>query len=288
MIQEPLPAQSEALVCVSCGAKMKGKFCHKCGEKRIVPEKDYNLFSFIQETVEHYIKFDTKVLRTIQQFFLQPGGLTAAWIEGRRKTYMKPLNLFLTVAVIVHFFLPNSNIYFDMVDEIRSGYASGNRLQNTFGFDAAGVVHTQMKKRGISEAQFYELAFKTCYENSKFYLFVIAPFWAFPIWLFFYRQYRYYLPHLIFAVHSFAFFMIFDLLFLKVMTVIFQAHSIGGWQYFPLFIGYGLYLCLAMRRVYGRMGIVPSVLRFAGMLFSVIVCIVLYRQLVTVFTLMWM
>jgi hypothetical protein len=282
MSNSPIP-QAQNL-CISCSTPLEGTYCHHCGEKRIEPEKDYNIFHYVRETLEQFLNFDAKVLRSYGLFISQPGQLTKAWIEGLRKPYIKPLSLFLTVAVGVHFFLPTTNVYFELLDEIREGYATGNRLQNIVGYDMSTAIQEKSKKLGISEAQFYTLAFKTCWENSKLFLIAITPFWALFLWGLHYRQHRYYLPHLIFAMHSFAFFMAIDLLFLLTMNNLLHFESIDDWWFLPLFIGYGIYLWLSLRKVYGKSGIAVQFMRFLGSLLALIVCIILYRQLVTILT----
>lgn len=111
---ESNPTPSGGVFGVSCKSPTQGAYCHQCGEKRIDPQHDFNMFYFFRETLEQYLNFDGKVLRSFKQFFIQPGSLTLAWMQGRRKAYMKPLILFLTVAVAVHFFLPTTNVYFEI------------------------------------------------------------------------------------------------------------------------------------------------------------------------------
>ena len=132
MSNSPFPQAPN--LCISCSKPLEGTYCHHCGEKRIEPEKDYNIFHYVRETLEQFLNFDAKVLRSYGLFISQPGQLTKAWIEGLRKPYIKPLSLFLTVAVGVHFFLPTTNVYFELLDEIREGYATGNPLQNIVGY----------------------------------------------------------------------------------------------------------------------------------------------------------
>jgi len=81
-----------------------------------------------------------------------------------------------------------------------------------------------------------------------------------------------------------AFFMAIDLLFLLTMNNLLHFESIDDWWFLPLFMGYGIYLWLSLRKVYGKSGIVVQFMRFLGSLFSLIACIILYRQMVTILT----
>ena len=282
------PTPSGDVFCVSCQTPLKGGYCHHCGEKQIDPQHDFNLFYFLRETLEQYLNFDAKVLRSFKQFFIQPGGLTLAWIQGHRKAYMRPLTLFLTVAVAVHFFLPTTNVYFELLDELISGYNNGNRLQNVLGYNMAQAIQLKSQALNLTPAEFYTLAFKKCWENSKLYLIVSPPFWALFIWGFYYVQHRFYLPHLIFALHGFAFFMAIDLLFLLIMSDLLKFDSIDDLWFLPLFIGYGVYLWKSLQKVYGNISWSWQTLKFLGALISLIFSIILYRQIITVLTVVGM
>lgn len=72
------PTPSGDVFCVSCQTPIQGAYCHQCGEKRIDPQHDFNLFYFLRETLEQYLNFDAKVLRSLKLFFIQPGGLFSA------------------------------------------------------------------------------------------------------------------------------------------------------------------------------------------------------------------
>jgi hypothetical protein len=274
--------------CVSCDNPLAGQYCHYCGEKRIVPEQDFNLFSFLRETIGDFLNFDTKVIRSYLVFFFRPGQLTLAWIQGQRKPYMKPLTLFLSVAVAVHFFLPTTNVYFELIDALREGYDQKQPWQNLLNYDIGSAIAQKSHERGISQAEFYTLAFKVCWEKSKLFLISIPPFWALCIWGLYYSKNRYYLPHLVFALHGFALFMAIDLFFLLIMSDLLKFDSINDLWFLPLFVGYGVYLWLALRRVYGKMGYLAQSLRFFCVLLALIGCIVIYRQLITIFTVMSM
>ncbi len=282
------PTPSGDVFCVSCQTPIQGAYCHQCGEKQIDPKHDFNLFYFLRETLEQYLNFDAKVLRSLKLFFIQPGGLTLAWIQGQRKAYMKPLTLFLTVAVAVHFFLPTTNVYFELLDELVSGYNNGNRLQNVLGYNMTQAIQQKSQALNITPSAFYTLAFKNCWENSKLFLIAIPPFWAFFIWGLYYAQNRYYLPHLIFALHGFGFFMALDLLFLLIMSDLLKFEAIDDLWFLPLFIGYGVYLWRSLRKVYGNISWPLQALKFLGTLISLIFSIILYRQIITVLTVVGM
>jgi hypothetical protein len=56
---------------------------------------------FLAEFIGHYVAIEGKLWRTLGQLLLRPGGLTKAYMAGRRVYYMQPLRLFLTLSVIL-------------------------------------------------------------------------------------------------------------------------------------------------------------------------------------------
>jgi len=56
---------------------------------------------FVAEFIGHYVAIEGKLWRTLGQLLLRPGGLTKAYMAGRRVNYMQPLRLFLTLSVIL-------------------------------------------------------------------------------------------------------------------------------------------------------------------------------------------
>ncbi len=79
-------------------------------------------------------------------------------------------------------------------------------------------------------------------------MFILLPIFALVLKLLYIRQGRYYAEHFVFLLHAHSFlFLIFT-----AMLLIGQAGLLGGWVELGLFIWIGVYLLLAMRRVYGQ------------------------------------
>lgn len=60
---------------------------------------------FVAEFIGHYVALEGKLWRTLGQLLLRPGGLTRAYMAGKRVNYVQPLRLFLTLSVILFAFL---------------------------------------------------------------------------------------------------------------------------------------------------------------------------------------
>lgn len=60
-------------------------------------------FHFVGDFFANYFSFDSRIGRSIQPFFLQPGALTNRFNEGKRMSYVHPLRLYLIVSVFFFF-----------------------------------------------------------------------------------------------------------------------------------------------------------------------------------------
>ncbi len=272
------PAAPET--CTSCGAKLKGDYCRKCGEKKIVPERDFRLAKFLHQTLWHFIHFDSKLLRTGGLLFSKPGFLTAEWTAGRRVAYMKPLQLFVVAGVLFYFFLPTTTAYFTSDRDLCNGYQARNFVLNTFHYDcgkafAAKALLLQVDAETLSSRITAEAS-----QKSKTWLFLIIPFWGAMIYLFFKRNLPWLVPHLIFALHGLTFYILLDLS-LHAFFSIWGFANLGKYILLLLLPIFSIYQGLAVRRFYGSSWPI-TILKTAGIVAGFIALILLYRQIITI------
>jgi len=99
MVQEqPDGAQGH---CQNCQARLHGPYCHHCGQpaKPVVRFFGALVLEFLQET----ISLDSRAMRTLIALLARPGFLTNAYLSGRRKRFVPPLRLFLFASVVCIF-----------------------------------------------------------------------------------------------------------------------------------------------------------------------------------------
>ncbi len=84
----------EPNVCVTCGERLQGRYCHACGEKRPA-EGDRTVRHFVGDVLGSALSIDGTFWRTFRLLVFRPGALTAEHIAGRRRPYLTPLRLFL-------------------------------------------------------------------------------------------------------------------------------------------------------------------------------------------------
>ncbi|MFL6256985.1 MAG: DUF3667 domain-containing protein [Pyrinomonadaceae bacterium] len=94
---------SAAAPCPECETVLVGDYCHGCGEKR--PEaRDLTVRHFFTEAAQELTSVEhSKLFHTIWALLLRPGFLTNEWVAGRRKRYLKPLNLCLGILALGFF-----------------------------------------------------------------------------------------------------------------------------------------------------------------------------------------
>lgn len=76
-------------------------FCGRCGqEARLHPP---TLHEFAHEFVSHYVALEGALWRSLGWLLVAPGRLTREYLAGRRRRYVLPLRLYLTLSLV--FFL---------------------------------------------------------------------------------------------------------------------------------------------------------------------------------------
>lgn len=89
--------------CLNCGAELKGKYCHACGQEAI--GKVPSIWKFIMVYINHTFVWDPRFFRTLKLLVLKPGQLTNDYFEGKHHSQEHPikLNMFLLFVFITMF-----------------------------------------------------------------------------------------------------------------------------------------------------------------------------------------
>ena len=89
-----------ASACRNCGAATGGRFCPECGQETAPHPPTAG--EFLHEFIGHYIALEGALWLTLRTL-LRPGVLTLEYFAGRKRRYVLPLRLYLTVSLV--FFL---------------------------------------------------------------------------------------------------------------------------------------------------------------------------------------
>jgi hypothetical protein len=250
--------------CLNCGesfgnrGERRRRFCPECGQETTV--RAPTLGEFAQQFGGAYFATEGALWRSLKLLLSKPGALTAQYLAGRRKHYVLPLRLYLTISLLVLLLVrlvgsgsvevqvgdtaeiakENSNIVIDLGGG-RAGMRDGvffcenlptwvcKRIQRRIDIDPRKMLGEveSMKDRFLG--------------NLGGAMFVLLP--CFALWLkLAYRNRRLrYTEHLVFALHVHAYWFL-ALLF-----------TLPGWG--PLtalaLLTVPVYTLMAMKRVYG-------------------------------------
>jgi hypothetical protein len=100
----PAPPAADAAppACLNCGTAFgadRPRFCPACGQGTNV--KPPTLMEFAQQFGGAYLSTEGALWRSLKLLVLRPGELTRQYLAGRRKHYVLPLRLYLTISVVV-------------------------------------------------------------------------------------------------------------------------------------------------------------------------------------------
>jgi hypothetical protein len=271
MAESPADAEPVSAACLNCGQALpapRPKFCPACGqETHIRPPR---LSEFLQQFGGAYFATEGALWRTLKLLLIKPGELTRQYLAGRRKHYVLPLRLYLTVSLIVLLLVRMlASVNIDGPEGVKFDAGEATNATLNIGVGSAGLkdgvffctdlptwLCKRIQKRIDLKPEALASAMQQLGErfvaNLGAALFVVLP--SFALWLklvYWNRRLRY-TEHLVFALHLHTFW------FLMIGLVL----TPWGWLSFLAMLAVPVYAWLAMGRVYGgRRG--PRLLRAA-------------------------
>jgi hypothetical protein len=239
--------------CPNCGNPRAEAYCPECGQRQ--GPAVVSMRALAREFVEDQLSLDAALPRTLRALFLRPGLLSREYVAGRGRRHIPPVRVYLLASVM--FFLvvaiAGGASFVSLTDNAAPGPAEAEAEPEVEGSEP--LVNFQMDTRGMNEAfaarwaelqaehpddpeaALAELVFRYASTTA----FLLVPVFAVLLMLFHLRSGRYYVEHLIFALHQHAF-------AFAVGTVVVFAETAG-----PLVLLWLLvYTFLAMRRFYGQ------------------------------------
>ena len=256
----PEPDPTLPLNCLNCGQPLsdpRPHFCPACGQETRL--RSPTLLAFAQQFGGAYLATEGALWRTLKLLLLKPGELTRLYLAGRRKHYVLPLRLYLTISVITLLLMRAvSNLDITVTESaklpdkhdrsltIGLGGASAGLRDGVFFCEGLPAVLCRRLQRRIDIAP-NAVAGEARQFNDRLLgnfggaMFVLLP--SFALWLklvYLNRRLRY-TEHLVFALHVHAFW------FLALALVLLD------WQWLTLAACVALpwHTLAAMRRVYG-------------------------------------
>ncbi|NCP11432.1 MAG: DUF3667 domain-containing protein, partial [Sphingomonadales bacterium] len=85
-------ADIEHGLCLNCGTRLAGDYCHGCGQSAHIHR---SLGAFFHDLLHGVLHFEGKTWRTLPLLAWRPGELTRRYIHGERARFVSPMALFL-------------------------------------------------------------------------------------------------------------------------------------------------------------------------------------------------
>ena len=245
----------EAPVCLNCGEELLGDYCWRCGQE--VVDLRRPLRQIASDFFDDVLDLDTRLLRSIRPLLLRPGWLTREYLAGRRAPYAPPLRLFLLATLLfvgLTALLPaRGNVEVAVVQDVSKApppQRGGTRilLPKRLPWGGDSVLAQRLNRASEKAKANPQEYMRAVVANMPRVFFLLLPLFALLVKLFYWRQDRFYVDHLIFALHFHAF---------AFVTLTLNSIVIRLWDPLstPLMIllwgWFFSYLAIALRRVYG-------------------------------------
>jgi hypothetical protein len=254
------PSSAHASTCLNCGTLLEQHYCPACGQAAIAP--DPTLGEFLHEMAQEFLRWDGKLFTTFRLLVTRPGELTREYLAGRRVGYLSPLRLYLTCSVL-YFFLralaPDPPVVVQTGGGVKT-QVGGIVLEEQEEGQTLAILD-RMARTGsspferafgqrVGNALRHRVEFAAAMrENTPRMMFVLVPLFAALAALVFRNRRMRYPKHLTFALHAHAF--LFLALIPTLVPRLTRNGAVSTLAVAACFLGIGLYLVLAIRRVYG-------------------------------------
>jgi hypothetical protein len=249
-IQTQASGAAEIESCDNCSARLVGRFCHECGASP-ASAADKTMRAFFADAGRELTDVEqSKLLRTLHALLLKPGLLTRENFGARRIRYLKPLNLFFLsfgLNLLVYAAWTGVSLY-----DIRPTVAAAQQSSG----DApsmATLLKQASARQGISVEAMYERVNENWRQNASFSQIPMVLLFALLLRLI-YRG-RFFVEHLTFSLHYFAFQVLTNVLMWPIYFVVgIQPGPISLLVAVTKYLIDGTYLYLASKAYFGGSG----------------------------------
>ena len=107
--------------CLNCGTQLVGSHCHECGQEAHLHR---TVGAFLHDMMHGVLHLDGKIWRTLPMLVLKPGHLTREYIDGKRRSHVSPIALFLFSVFAM--FAVFSMVGLSVPTDLRNGTAEGD------------------------------------------------------------------------------------------------------------------------------------------------------------------
>jgi hypothetical protein len=205
-------AVTEPWTCPTCNQAVATSYCPTCGE-RPLHAHDLSLRGLISQVTQACTNIDGPLLRSLRSLLTRPGFLTEAYLQGQRKPYTLPLQLFLIANVV--FFATQSLTG----EKIFSTPLAAHLHNDIWGGFARWLVALRLEARHTTLDLYAPVFDQAVAVNAKSLIILMVPPFSLLPALLFYRMRRPFVAHVVFSLHFYAFLLLFLCLSLIVAGV---------------------------------------------------------------------
>jgi len=87
--------------CLNCGHHVPDTYCSHCGQPNTEPE--LTLANLLHDFFHMFTHFDGKFFQTLRVLFSRPGYLTRAFLDGKRRQYLPPVQMYVFTSALFFF-----------------------------------------------------------------------------------------------------------------------------------------------------------------------------------------
>jgi len=140
--------------CLNCGTRLRGEFCHGCGQHAHVHR---TLGAFGHDLLHGVLHLEGKIWRTLPTLMFRPGELTRRYIAGERARFVSPLAMFLFSVFLMFAVMSFLGSPMDMLDADERGEMTAE-MQREMGemdgrLDSLRRQRAEAVARGASTAE---------------------------------------------------------------------------------------------------------------------------------------
>ena len=292
--------------CDNCGrSRQAGRYCPYCGQS----DRDFQraLPPLLGELIQEAFEVDSRILRSMKTLLFKPGVLSLEFSRNRRADYVSPVRMYLFASLVFFFALSlTTDIGMPGVTtaeiEVPASASAGDiarlremlaparrdKLEDLLGRDDASIARRGVEQLaaavvedppgpvgrymvGVVVDGLHDPAdmLDTLLDQLPVAMFVMLPVFAGLLKLFYVNRRRFYVEHLVFALHVHTVtFIVFTLVLLlpgsAERPLVSDAATIAGNVLLWVLVGYQY---LALQGFYGGSHLV-TLLRFAGLALS--------------------
>ncbi len=218
-------------LCRNCQQPLSSRYCGDCGQKGFHHE-DYKLSNYAAQAFNELFSLDSRTFKSFLMLLLKPGYLTAEYLAGRQKAYLSPLRIFLVCSALFFFFGQSTIINIPFI----LGQKPSAKLDHVFDKLA--------EKEQLKREEFLQKLDGRFKKNYKLIKPLAVGIFALAVMLLLWGRDFYYVEHLIFGYHIYAF----NFLLAVIQALVYR------WFHFlalPVVLALDMiYLGLALKRTY--------------------------------------